>query len=65
MNNIKFKCRECGWIGTESQMIYADNGIDYSEYCPNCNDVMFSNGNVYYDDIKSIRNLKIENILEI
>lgn len=61
---IKFKCRECGWVGTESQMVYADNGSDYSEYCPNCSDVMFSNGNVYCDDIKSIRNLKIKKILE-
>jgi len=64
MNNIRFKCRECGWIGTESQMKYAENGIDYSEYCLNCGDVMFSNGNVYCDDIKSIRRLKIKNILE-
>ena len=35
---IKFKCRDCQWIGTESQMKYADNGSDYSEYCPVCGD---------------------------
>jgi len=62
-NTIKFKCRECEWIGTETQMEYADNGSD-SEYCPDCGEIMFSNGNVYCDDIKSIRKLKIEKILE-
>ena len=46
----KFKCRECGWIGKESEMKYADNGMDYSEYCPKCGDCMISNEQYHCDD---------------
>lgn len=47
-----FKCRECGWEGQEKEMKYADNGWDYSEYCPKCGDCMISNANYYCDEVK-------------
>ena len=52
LNLLIFKCRECGWIGKESEMTYADNGWDYSEYCPICGDCMISNANYHCDEVK-------------
>lgn len=49
----RFRCRECGWVGTEAEMRYADNGWDYTEDCPSCGDTMFSNGKVYCDAVEN------------
>lgn len=42
-----YRCGECGWVGTISEM-KNEQDLEYNQdCCPKCNDVMFDNGHDY------------------
>ncbi len=44
----RYICKECGTEHFLTDLIYADNGWDYTYSCKNCGDTMESNGTYYW-----------------
>lgn len=50
---MQIKCPECEWIGEYREITKhsAENGIDYSYYCPKCHECLESNAQYYFENI--------------
>jgi Zn finger protein HypA/HybF involved in hydrogenase expression len=49
----RYKCDECGWVGTRKEMTHEMGDYYDQDCCPVCNDIMFDDfyGKIYCEKI--------------